>query len=74
MRFPSSISNSEWGVPLRITVRMAVLLALAAGAYVVIAKYAGLAHPHRYLVRLQHAAGQDPGLSSWGTAPCFWKM
>ena len=72
MKSPSFTSNSEWAVPLRIAARMALLLALAASAYVVVAKYAGLAHPHRYLVRLQDAAARDPDLVLFGDSVLFW--
>lgn len=72
MKFLSSISNSEAGVPFRIAVRLTLLLILATGIYAVVAKYAGFAHPHRYLVRLQHLAESRPDVILFGDSTLFW--
>lgn len=73
MKFLSSTSSSEWGVPLRVLVRMVVLLIVVTGLWVAFALYAGLAKPEPFLAVLDQAAAQQPTLLIMGDSTLFWR-
>ncbi len=73
MKFLSSTSSSEWAVPLRIGVRLAVLVGLVTGLWIAFALTMGLAEPEPFLGVLDGAAEARPDLLLMGDSTLFWR-
>jgi hypothetical protein len=73
MKFLSSTSSSEWSVPLRVLVRMVVLVTIVVCLWVGFALYTGLAEPEPFLGVLDQAAAQQPELLLMGDSTLFWR-
>jgi hypothetical protein len=73
MKYLSTTSSSEWGVPLRIGARLAVLVGLVTGLWIAFALTMGLAEPEPFLGVLDRAAEARPDLLLMGDSTLFWR-
>lgn len=73
MKFHSSTSSSEWRVPLRILLRLGVLVGVVTALWIAFALQVGLAKPEPFLDALDQAAASRPHLLVLGDSTLFWR-
>lgn len=73
MKFHLSTSGSDWRVPLRIVLRLGVLVSVVTALWIAFALQVGLAEPEPFLGTLDQAAASQPHLLVMGDSTLFWR-